>query len=224
MGSLLCHGDLQSRGLTMSDEPVKEVNVNIKSVPVVEPAPLGITGLAIATLLIGLKYSEIAPHDAVMIIPWIVFVGGATQLIAGIMEFKRDNIFGVTVFTTYALFLFTVGSTLMIAYFSDIPPEKMNMEYYGYGVLGILIFSLICSVASLAVNKVFVFIFIVLDLAMVFIILHYVAGYDGFVQHAAGYLLLAASALSFYAVAAILLNTITKKKLLSMGAPFWVPK
>jgi hypothetical protein len=74
------------------------------------PAPLGLLGFGMATILLNflliiqsIKNAEIGQIDA-MIIGMGIFYGGLAQIIAGILEYKRGNTFTTTAFTSYGLF------------------------------------------------------------------------------------------------------------------------
>ncbi len=181
---------------------------------IAEPAALGLTGLAVAALIIGSGYLGLTSGtDKSLMIPWVLFFGATAQLIAGVTDFKRNNIFGATVFTTYAMTMYSISLTLFITIFTDV---AFDISHYGFGLIAILAFSLIATVASLRTNKVLYSILIAVDLAVIFLIPHYL---NDFASEPAGFFLIITSVLSFYAVAAILLNTMAGKVILPMGSP-----
>ncbi len=196
--------------------------VTIKELPmsVCEPAPLGLIGLAIAALVLGVHDMGWldAALDKSMMIPWTLCLGATAQLIAGIMDFKRKNIFGATAFTTYSLLWYSVTLTLVIAIFGGVSP---NMEHYALGLIGFLIFSLILTVATTMLNKTLFGILVFIDLAIFALVLHTLMDTDAIFV---GIPLLAVSALSFYGAAGGLLNTMAGKPLLPMGKAIWTPK
>jgi hypothetical protein len=67
------------------------------------PAPLGLMGFGMTTVLLNLHNAGFFGLDS-MILAMGIFYGGLAQIIAGIMEFKKGNTFGVTAFTSYGLF------------------------------------------------------------------------------------------------------------------------
>ncbi|MCI0497045.1 MAG: acetate uptake transporter [Thermoplasmata archaeon] len=183
-----------------------------------EPAPLGLIGLAVAALVLGLSdlgHSSVA-HKSGMI-PWTIFLGATAQLLAGLMDFRRNNVFGGTAFTTYALLWYSVSLTLVLAIYFD---AKVDMAHYAHGLLGFLFFSVILTVASLMTNKTFIGILVWIDIAIYALVMHILHGTS---QEAVGYALLVVSFLSFYGAAAILLNAMAGKQVLSMGKPLWKP-
>ena len=196
-------------------------DVNVKVLPVADPAALGLIGLAVAALILGavdLQLVASVPSKSLMI-PWILFFGATAQLIAGAIEFKRNNIFGATVFSVYAMTMYSIALTLVINNSSALNPG--NMSHYAYGLVGILIFSLIATVASLMTNKVLFAILIAVDLAVALLIPHYLFEMSA---QPAGVFLILTSVLSFYAAAAIILNTMAGKTVLPLGKPLWIPK
>lgn len=200
---------------------VENTEITVKALPVAEPAALGLIGLAVAALILAsadLQLVSNVPSKSLMI-PWILFFGATAQLIAGAMEFKRSNIFGATVFSVYALTMYSIALTLTINNSSVVTAG--NMGHYAYGLIGILIFSLIATIASLMTNKVFFAILIVVDLAVVLLIPHYLFEMSAV---PAGVFLLLTSALSFYGAAAILLNMMTGRSILPLGKAIWIPK
>lgn len=200
---------------------IVNTEISVKNLMVAEPAALGLIGLAVAALVLAstdLQLVSPALSKSLMI-PWILFFGATAQLIAGAMEFKRNNIFGATVFSVYAMTMYSIALTLFLNNSSVVLVG--NIDHYAYGLIGILFFSLIATMASLMTNKVFFGILIAVDLAVVLLIPHYL--YELPAQPAGVFLLLT-SALSFYGAAAILLNTMAGKVILPMGKPLWVPK
>ncbi len=67
------------------------------------PAPLGLLGFGMTTILLNLHNAGLFPLDT-MILAMGLACGGLAQILAGIMEFKKGNTFGTTAFTSYGLF------------------------------------------------------------------------------------------------------------------------
>ncbi len=68
------------------------------------PAPLGLLGFGMTTVLaMFIHNARLSPIDG-MILGMGIFYGGLAQIIAGILEFKKGNTFGTTAFTSYGLF------------------------------------------------------------------------------------------------------------------------
>ena len=67
------------------------------------PAPLGLTGFGLTTILLNIHNAGFYPNNA-MILGMGIFVGGIAQIIAGVLESKKSNTFGTTAFTAYGVF------------------------------------------------------------------------------------------------------------------------
>jgi succinate-acetate transporter protein len=212
---------VQKKSVDFTDEKgVLNTETTVKSLPVAEPAVLGLIGLAVAALVLAsadLKFASGVEKS--LMIPWILMFGASAQLIAGVMEFKRNNVFGATVFSVYAMTMFSIALTLFINNSTFV--NKGDITYYAYGLIGILLFSLIATIASLMTNKVLFGILIAVDLAVALLIPHYLYEIS---SQPAGVFLLITSLLSFYGAAAIILNTMAGKSILPLGKAIWFPK
>lgn len=67
------------------------------------PAPLGLMGFGMTTVLLNLHNAGFYKLGA-MILGMGICYGGVAQIIAGIMEWKKNNTFGTTAFCSYGLF------------------------------------------------------------------------------------------------------------------------
>src|SRR6476660_5475660 len=82
--------------------------VVVESTPTAaDPAPLGLAAFALTTFMIS-------GHNATFIpdLIWVglaLFYGGLCQLLAGMWEFRNQNVFGATAFSTYGGFWMSLG-------------------------------------------------------------------------------------------------------------------
>ena len=67
------------------------------------PAPLGLLGFGLTTVLLNLHNAGFFPLDTMILAMGLAY-GGLAQVIVGIMEFKKGNTFGTVAFTSYGLF------------------------------------------------------------------------------------------------------------------------
>lgn len=74
-----------------------------KSADLANPAPLGLMGFGMTTILLNMHNLGLFKLNS-MILGMGIFYGGVAQIIAGIMEFRKGNTFGTTAFTSYGLF------------------------------------------------------------------------------------------------------------------------
>lgn len=67
------------------------------------PGPLGLLGFGMTTILLNLHNAGITDLSIVIVAMGFA-LGGAAQIIAGVLEFKGGNTFGGTAFTAYGFF------------------------------------------------------------------------------------------------------------------------
>ena len=77
------------------------------------PAPLGLLGFGLTTVLLNLHNAGLFPLDT-MILAMGIFYGGLAQVIVGIMEFKKGNTFGTVAFTSYGLFWWSLVGLILL--------------------------------------------------------------------------------------------------------------
>lgn len=68
-----------------------------------DPSALGLFGLAIVTLVACSQKLGITDGTAA-VMGWAIFLGGCAQLIAGLIDLRKNNAFGGTAFIAYGLF------------------------------------------------------------------------------------------------------------------------
>ena len=77
----------------------------IEQPPQANPAALGLVGFGLTTVLLSLINAGVLPHSGeVVVIPLAMAFGGTIQIIAGLLEVKAGNTFGMTAFLSYGAF------------------------------------------------------------------------------------------------------------------------
>lgn len=77
------------------------------------PAPLGLLGFGMTTVLLNLHNAGFFPLDT-MILAMGIFYGGAAQIFAGWMEWRKGNTFATTAFLSYGLFWLTLVALVLM--------------------------------------------------------------------------------------------------------------
>jgi len=77
------------------------------------PAPLGLMGFGMTTVLLNIHNAGFFPIDS-MILAMGIFYGGLSQVLVGMMCFKRGDTFGTTAFTSYGLFWLTLVGLIVM--------------------------------------------------------------------------------------------------------------
>lgn len=89
----------------MSDAPAIDRTGN--------PAPLGLMGFGMTTILLNLHNAGFFPLDS-MILSMGIFYGGLAQVLAGTMEWKKGNTFAATAFTSYGMFWLSLVALVIL--------------------------------------------------------------------------------------------------------------
>jgi hypothetical protein len=77
------------------------------------PAPLGLMGFGMTTVLLNIHNAGFFALGS-MILAMGIFYGGLAQIIAGILEYRKGNTFGVTAFSSYGLFWLSLVGLVVI--------------------------------------------------------------------------------------------------------------
>lgn len=94
------------------------------------PAPLGLMGFGMTTVLLNLHNMGLFDLGS-MILAMGIFYGGCAQIIAGIMEWKKNNTFACTAFTSYGFFWLTLVALIVMPKLGlATAPDKMAMVAY----------------------------------------------------------------------------------------------
>lgn len=153
------------------------------------PAPLGLMGFGMTTVLLNIHNAGFFPIGA-MILAMGIFYGGMAQIIAGILEFRKGNTFGTTAFTSYGLFWLTLVFIIIANHFQWFVTSPAFMGWYLF-FWGLFTFCMMFATLKKNVALFFVF----LSLTILFWLLaignwtsgaaaelfHKIAGWEGIV-------------------------------------------
>jgi succinate-acetate transporter protein len=113
---------------TLTTEDVKGMSEKLAN-----PAPLGLLGFGLTTVLLNLHNAGLFPLDTMILAMGLAY-GGLAQIIVGAMEFKKGNTFGTVAFTSYGLFWWSLVALLVLPSFSftgiSAPTETAMAAYF----------------------------------------------------------------------------------------------
>jgi len=197
---------------------VRISEVNEMNEKLANPAPLGLLGFGMTTVLLNLHNAGFYPLNSMILAMGLAY-GGLAQVIAGIMEYKRGNTFGTVAFSSYGLFWWSLVFLLMLPQtkiwdFSENSPLQptnstaMAAYFFVWGLFTFLMFFV-----TLKTNRALQFVFI--SLAVLFFLLTAkeltastdlgkIAGYEGIICGLS----------AFYLAVAEVLNEVYGKTLL----------
>ena len=177
------------------------------------PAPLGLLGFGMTTVLLNIHNAGYYELNT-MILAMGIFYGGLAQIIAGIMEWKKNNTFGTTAFTSYGLFWLTlVGLILMPKLGLGEATSKPAFAAYFF-MWGL--FTFVMFIGTLRLNRALQFVF--LSLTVLFFLLA-IRDYTGSaaIGTLAGYEGIICGLSAIYAALAQVLNEVYKKVVAPLG-------
>ena len=96
---------------------------------IANPGPLGLLGFGMTTLLLNLHNGGLIPLSIVIVAMGFA-LGGAAQIIAGIMEFKNNNLFGATAFTAYGFFWWSLILIWINPFGKIAAADDISMGFY----------------------------------------------------------------------------------------------
>ncbi|MBN2735228.1 MAG: acetate uptake transporter [Methanomicrobiaceae archaeon] len=109
------------------------------------PAPLGLCAFGATTILLSLHNAGITGLTS-PIVAMALLYGGLAQVIVGIMEWKKNNTFGMVTFGSFGLFWLSFAALLILPELGlSTAPTAVDLAGF-LGVWGLLIFGLfICT-------------------------------------------------------------------------------
>ena len=182
------------------------------------PAPLGLLGFGMTTVLLNLHNAGCYELNS-MILAMGLCYGGAAQIIAGIMEWKKGNTFATTAFISYGFFWISLVALIVLPKIFVPGPlvaptdEKAKAAYlFMWGL-----FTAVMFVGTLRLNRALQVVFG--TLTVLFFLLAYgdFAGASEGAKHFTGYEGLVCGFAAIYTGLAQVLNEVYGKVVLPLG-------
>ena len=130
------------------------------------PAPLGLLGFGLTTVLLNFHNAGFYELNT-MVLAMGIFYGGIAQIIAGMMEWKKNNTFGTTAFTSYGLFWLSLVALILLPSLglgTAASKPAMAAYFFMWGL-----FTFVMFLATLRLNRALQFVF--LSLTILFLLL-----------------------------------------------------
>jgi len=136
--------NLYASKLSKSKNPIERVI--IMGDKLANPAPLGLLGFGMTTVLLNLHNAGFYPLGSMILAMGLVY-GGLAQVIAGVMEFKKGNTFGTLAFSSYGLFWWSLVILLLLPNFTLLSPAVTALDdtamaayFFMWGMFTLLMF------------------------------------------------------------------------------------
>lgn len=177
------------------------------------PAPLGLLAFGMTTVLLNLHNSGIFELNS-MILAMGIFYGGLAQVVAGIMEWKKNNTFGLTAFASYGFFWLTLVALILMPKLGWIDKtSETGMVYY---LLLWGIFTSLMFIGTLKLSRALQLVFGTLTILFFLLAISDATGSAGIKQFA-GFEGIVCGASAIYTGIAQVLNEVHRKTLLPLG-------
>ena len=178
------------------------------------PAPLGLLGFGMTTVLLNLHNAGFYELNS-MILAMGICYGGAAQIVAGIMEWKKGNTFATTAFISYGLFWLSLVALIVLAKIgwgakSDDTAMAAYLAMWG-------LFTLVMFIGTLRLNRALQIVFATLTILFFLLAIgDFTAASAGF-KHFTGYEGIICGFSAIYAGLAQVLNELFGKTVLPLG-------
>lgn len=179
------------------------------------PAPMGLLGFGMTTVLLNLHNAGIYELNS-MIIGMGIFVGGIAQIISGIQEWKKNNTFGATAFTAYGSFWIALVTIWLLPKTSIGAEFKSDEVSMGWFLLMWAIFTGYMFIGTLKLSRALQTIFGTLFILFLLLSLGDFTGMRP-IKIIAGYEGIVCGFSAIYASAALTLNEVYKRTILPLG-------
>lgn len=177
-----------------------------------DPSPLGLGGFALTTFVLSLGNAQlIAAAAKPAFLGLAFFYGGVAQLLAGMQEFKKNNVFGATAFSTYGGFWLSLATLELLQMIGVINWGDYGGQAVGVFLLGFTIFNTYMWLASFRVSGAVCGVFTALEITFILLVL----AEFGFISSIPGGIMgIVTAIVAWYASAAGVINTVYKRTVL----------
>ncbi|SEK51722.1 acetate uptake transporter [Streptacidiphilus jiangxiensis] len=182
-----------------------------------DPAPLGLAGFALTTLLLSFVNANIIKESGaiLVVLGLAAFYGGLAQFIAGVLEWRRGNTFGLMAFCSYGAFW--LSYYWIVTHLSAASGDVH--QAIGLYLIGWCVITAYLALASLRTNLAVIAVFVLLTVT--FLLLAIGAFQNGTpspdaMTKVGGWFGIVTAAAAFYASAAVVVNAQHKRTVLPL--------
>ena len=115
---------------------------------IADPAPLGLGAFALTTFLLSLVNAGVMDAATEPVVLGVALAyGGVAQILAGMWEFRKGNVFGATAFTSYGAFWLSFWA--YVAFYAKEVPAENHGQAAGWFLMAWAIFTTLMVIAAL---------------------------------------------------------------------------
>lgn len=192
---------------------MNETNTTVIKDNSANPGPLGLLAFGMTTVLLNIHNAGFFEMNS-MILSMGIFYGGAAQIVAGVLEAKKNNSFGLTAFVSYGFFWLTLVGLIVfpkLGWMTATSNTGMVAYLCMWGIFTFLLF-----LGTLKISKALQFVFATLTI-LFFLLAIGDATENETIKHLAGYEGIVCGASAIYAGVATLLNEVYGKAIFPLG-------
>lgn len=178
------------------------------------PAPLGLLGFGMTTVLLNLHNAGFFELNA-MILAMGICYGGIAQIIAGIMEWKKGNTFATAAFSSYGLFWLTLVVLILLPKLNLSPPADSTAMAAYLAMWGL--FTAVMFVGTFRLNRALQIVFGTLTVLFFLLAFGDYTGAGAGFKHFTGYEGIICGFSAIYTGLAQVLNELYGKVVLPLG-------
>jgi succinate-acetate transporter protein len=128
---------------------------------IADPAPLGLGAFALTTFLLSLVNAGVVDKATEPVVLGVALAyGGVAQMLAGMWEFRKGNVFGATAFTSYGAFWLSFWA--YVAFYAKEVPAASHGQAAGWFLMAWAIFTTLMVIAALRTTVVLAILFAIL--------------------------------------------------------------
>lgn len=184
--------------------------------PLADPGAWAVTAFATTSFMLGLYNTHLIGQGSLPIVfPVAFFFGGMIQILVGILEVGRGNVFGAVVFGTYGPFwvIYAAIQTWFAKMASPASSVDAGVALF-LAMFAVLTFFFL--LASLRTDRVLVAIFALIFLALILLAIGAQSGAIGWTK-IGGWVVIIFAVLAWYHAAADIINFTFGRRVLSVG-------
>jgi succinate-acetate transporter protein len=174
------------------------------------PGTLGLAAFGFTTILLQLH--NLGLMDSTMALAYGLFWGGAAQVIAGVIDGKRGDSFGLTAFCSYGFFWIGLATAFVFQWQGLV---KIDSNGLAWTMIVWGIFTLFMMIGTLKMTFVHFFIFATLVILYTLLAIHFFGGMSAKVAGVEG---LFCGGAAVYGAAAVIINAKFGRTVLPMGS------
>jgi len=177
------------------------------------PAPLGLLAFGMTTVLLNLHNAGLFAMGSA-IFAMGIFFGGIAQIIAGIMEWKKNNTFGTTAFVSYGFFWISLVGLILMPVLGWSGPLQIEALVSFLTIWGL--FSLVMFIITFRLSKALQVVFGLLTVLFLLLIAGNMTGSVTILQ-IAGVVGIVCGLSAMYAGLGQVMNEVYKEQVIRLG-------